>query len=95
MVIALYVYDLILIWVLFQNAKDWLTSTRVGKALEAVCPWQVRVQARARSADALDLGEKARENRKVPTEKGARVDIFGKKLACTCGYHQQAVSVVT
>ena len=53
---------------LFQNAKDWIASARMGKALEAVCPRQVR--ARARSADGLNLGKEARENIEVPPEKG-------------------------
>ena len=54
----------------FPNAKDWIGSARLGKALEAVCPRQVRVQARARSADGLDLGKEARGNSEVPPEKG-------------------------
>ena len=79
---------------LFQNAEDWIASARMGKALEAVCPRQVQVWARDAPSMVSIWAKKREKILKCPLKKGSHVDISGK-LACTCGYHQQAVSVVT
>ena len=94
MIIALYVYDL-MYGFFSRMPKTGLQAHEWERRLKLFALGKFEFK-RGHAPPTGSIWAKKREKIvKCPLKKGARVDVFGKKLACTCGYHQQAVSVVT